>query len=456
MKTPHPVQGREALNTLLLYFNKIFKAVCQQYSNYSELSPIKGTTHYPPALLYQPQAISAIRSGCQFQHQGAIILQIYMAKRVFFILALSMFASMLGVGIVSPLLPLYAQDLGATGTQLGIIFAAYGISNSILTPIMGRLSDRRGRKPFLSIGLASYAIISLGYVWAANVPQLTLVRLLMGVAGAMIIPIAMAYIGDLSPEGEEGKWMGYANAAFFSGFAIGPLLGGALAERFGMNASFYAMGGLCLLAFLVAVLFLPGIEQRKIGEKGHLSLKDMSTSPMVRGLFSFRLVQAVARGGIMTFLPIFAATRIGLGPTLIGILLTVNFVPMIALLALGGRLADKFNRKTLVILGNLTYLITVALIPLAHTFWQQLWLCFPRAIGGAISMPAATALTVEEGRKFGMGSTISILMMAMGVGMAIGPPLSGVIADLVDVNAVFYFGGAAGLIGTGLFAWFTR
>ena len=250
--------------------------------------------------------------------------------------------------------------------------------------------------------------------------------------------------------------MGYANAAFFSGFGIGPLLGGALAERFGMNASFYAMGGFCLLAFLVAVLLLPESRQRKIGEKSRLSFREMSTSPMVRGLFSFRLVQAVGRGGLMTFLPIFAATSIGLGPTRIGILLAVNMLPMMVFIVFTGRLADRFNRKAMVIIGNLMYLITLALIPLANTFWQQLWLCFPRAIGSAISMPAATALTVEEGRKFGMGSTISILMMAMGVGMVLGPTLSGVIADSVGVNAVFYFGAAAGLIGTGLFIWFTR
>ena len=379
-----------------------------------------------------------------------------MIKKVFPILAVSIFSAMLGVGLVSPLLPLYASDMGASGIQLGIIFAGYGISNSILTPIMGRLSDRRGRKVFLSIGLLTYSILSLGYVWAANVPQLVLVRLLFGAAGAMIIPIAMAYIGELSPEGEEGKWMGYANAAFFSGFGIGPLLGGALAERFGMNTSFYAMGLLCLLAFLVTVLFLPEIRQRRIGEKVRLSFKEMSASPMVRGLFSFRLVQALGRGGIMTFLPIFAAASIGLGPTLIGVLLAVNMLPMMALLPLAGRLADRFNRKALVIIGNLIYLITLALIPLANTFWLQLWLCFPRAIAGAISMPAATALTVEEGRKFGMGSTMSILMMAMGIGMAVGPPLSGVIADLVDINAVFYFGAAVGVIGTGLFVWFTR
>jgi len=361
-----------------------------------------------------------------------------MIKKVFPILAVSIFSAMLGVGIVSPLLPLYASDMGASGPELGMIFASYGIVNTVATPIMGKLSDRRGRKIFLCIGLLAYTIFSLGYVWAANVPQLVLVRLLFGAAGAMITPIAMAYIGDLSPEGEEGKWMGYANTAFFSGFGIGPLLGGTLAERFGMNASFYE------------------IRQRKIGEKVRLSFKEMSTSPMVRGLFSFRLVQALGRGGMMTFLPIFAATSIGLGPTHIGILLAVNMLPTMVLLVFTGRLADRLNRKALVIIGNLMYLITLALIPLANTFWQQLWLCFPRAIAGAISMPAATALTVEEGRKFGMGSTMAILMMAMGIGMAVGPPLSGVIADLVDVSAVFYFGAAVGLIGTGLFVWFTR
>lgn len=379
-----------------------------------------------------------------------------MIKKAFPILAVAIFSAMLGVGLIVPLLPLYAQDLGATGTQLGILFAGYGISNSVFTPIMGRLSDRKGRKLFLCIGLACYTVFSLGYVWAADVLQLTLVRVAQGAAGAMIIPIAMAYIGDLSPKGEEGRWMGYANAAFFSGFGIGPLLGGVLTERFGMDASFYSMGGLCLLALLVTVLFLPESSQRSVGEEGHLSFKKMSTSPMVRGLFSFRLVQAMGRGGLMTFLPIFAATYIGLGSTLTGVLLAVNMLPMMLLSGPAGRLADRFNRKALVIVGNLIYLVTLALIPLAHTFWQQLWLCFPRAIGGAISIPAATALTVEEGRKFGMGSTTSILMMAMSLGMVIGPTLSGVIADSVDVNAVFYFGAAVGIIGTGLFAWFTK
>ena len=85
-----------------------------------------------------------------------------MIIKTFIILALCMFSATLGIGIVSPLLPLYARDLGATGIWLGIIVAAYSLSNSIAVPIVGRLSDQKGRKAFITFGLLAYAIISLG------------------------------------------------------------------------------------------------------------------------------------------------------------------------------------------------------------------------------------------------------------------------------------------------------
>jgi len=379
-----------------------------------------------------------------------------MIKKVFPILALSMFSSMLGVGIVVPLLPIYADNLGATGIWLGIIFAAYHVSNTIFTPIAGRLSDHRGRKLFLVIGLLSYSIISLGYVWAGNAPQLSLIRLLQGMAGAMVIPIAQAYVGDISPKGEEGKWMGYANAAFFSGFGFGPIIGGVLTEHFGMNTAFYSMAGLTLLAFLIAILFLPEVIQRKTEGSRRLSFKKISQSSMVRGIFSIRLTQALGRGGLMTFLPIFAGIYLDLSTTLIGILVAINVLSMSLLAPLGGRIADRFSRRALTVLGNIIFLGSLAVIPLAHNFWQLLVVCLAQGFGGAISIPAATALVVEEGRKYGMGSTIAVFMMAMSLGMTIGPLLAGAMADLVDINSVFYSGAAIGLIGTSLFIWFTR
>jgi MFS family permease len=377
--------------------------------------------------------------------------------KVFPILGLCVFSSTLGIGIVSPLLPLYVKDMGATDIWLGIIVAAYFASNSIATPIAGRLSDRRGRKILLTIGLVAYSLVSLGYVFAHTPAHLALVRLVQGLAGAVTVPIAMAYLGDLSPKGEEGKWMGYANAAFFSGFGFGPLMGGILTEHFGMTVTFLTMGGLNLLAAIIALAFLPEVTPRGRGgdDSPQLSFKKMGASGIIKGLFSFRLVQALGQGGITAFLPIFAAA-IGLSTSLIGILLTVNILSVTAVMPLGGVIADRFSRKTLTILGGILSAILLVAIALTGDFIQLLVVLLIQGIGVALSMPAATALVVEEGRKFGMGSTMSVFYLAMGIGMALGPIISGGIAEAVDVSWVFYFGAIMGFIGTGCFVWFAR
>jgi len=376
-------------------------------------------------------------------------------QKVFPVLALCIFSATLGIGIISPLLPLYVRDMGATGVGLGVIMACYAISNSVVVPFIGRLSDRKGRKVFLTIGLLAYALISVGYIYAGNVIHLSVVRLCQGIAGAMTTPVAIAYLGDLSPEGEEGKWMGYANAAFFSGFGFGPLIGGMVTEHLGQTAAFLILIGLNLLAFLIALIFLPEARQRKTGEEFNLSFREMARSDMVKGLFSFRLAQAIGRGGISAFLPIFASLM-GLSISVIGILLTVNVLAVTLLAPLGGRVADKFNRRNLIILTNIIFTAILVTIPLADSFWTLLGLLLIQGLSASIAMPSATALVVEEGRKYGMGSTMSMFFLAMGVGVAIGPIISGVIRDSLDISAVFYFGAFMGIVGTGLFIWFTR
>ena len=272
----------------------------------------------------------------------------------------------------------------------------------------------------------------------------------------MIIPIAQAYVGDISPEGKEGTWMGYFNASFFTGFGFGPLFGGVLTDHFGMNAAFYVMGSLNLLALLVAAFFLPEIDRRKMATSPRTPFREMSTSGGIKGLFSFRLAFAMGRGTFVTFLPIFAGIYIGLPPSQIGILLTVNILVMSLLQIYGGNIADRFNRRVLVIAGGIINVIFLALIPLGSSFGQLLAICLLGGLGGAVSIPAASALIVEEGKKFGMGSAIAVFAMSMSIGMAIGPIVSGVIADFINLNTVFYFGAAIGLIGTTLFIWLTK
>jgi len=379
-----------------------------------------------------------------------------MIKRVFPILALSIFSSTLGIGIVAPLLPLYAESMGASGVWLGAIFAGFSITRTIFMPVFGRLSDRNGRKKFITIGLLAYAVISPCFVWADTVHLLFLMRLLHGAVSGMVLPIALAYIGDLSPEGEEGRWMGYANAAFFSGFGFGPLMGGILTEHFGMDIAFFTMGALNLFAFFVAVLFLSEISREKSVAMPRPSFKKMAASSVMKGLFSYRLAVSSGRAIFTVFLPILAAIGLGLSLTHVGVLLAVN-VLLVSLLGIpSGRLADRFSRRGLVVLGCIIYFTYLVLIPQAHNFWYLLAVCIFGSLGAAISLPAASAIMVNEGRKFGMGSVITTVSVAMSMGMAVAPILGGVIVDFTNIDSVFYFAAGIAFVGTSLFAWFNR
>ncbi len=378
-----------------------------------------------------------------------------MISKVFPILAISIFTCMLGSGIVVPLLPLYAESLGASGLWLGLIFAAFPFSRILATPVFGRLSDRKGRKLFISIGLLAYAIISFGFIYTNTVSQLILMRFLHGLAGALILPIAQAYMGDISPPGEEGKWMGYANAAFFSGFGFGPLIGGVLSEHMGMDAAFLAMGVLSLLAFTITIFFLPSIKPRQ-STTSYPSFGEMSRSGMIIGLFSFRLTLSLGRSIFFIFLPILATYSLGLRPSLVGILLAVNILLMSLLGIPSGRIADRLSRRFLVVVGCLVSSMFLVAVPLGNTFGLLLALAVLGSVGNAIAIPAASALAVEQGRKYGMGSSIALFSMAFSIGMVVGPIAGGVIADFTGINSAFYFGAGITLVGAGLFTWFSR
>ena len=328
------------------------------------------------------------------------------------------------------------------------MFAGFSICNAVVTPFAGRLSDSRGRKFILGIGLFAYSLTSFAYIWADNVPTLILVRAVQGAAAGMVLPIAQAYVGDISPEGQEGRWMGYFNAAFITGFGVGPLMGGIITEHFGMSYAFSAMGVLNFLAFVLVSLMLPEHGRKITLISTRESLKMMRGNRVVQGTFTFRMAFGVGRGIFSAFLPIYAGITLGLSPSLVGTLLAFNILLMSALQLYGGRLADRLDRKVLVIVGGVINLLAMALIPLTGSFWQVLAVCALGGAGGALNMPAISALMVEEGRKSSMGMAMAALTIAFSMGMAIGPVMAGAIVDSVGIPYAFYFGAAVALAGT--------
>lgn len=366
-----------------------------------------------------------------------------------------MLISMLGFGIVVPLLPIYADQLGASALEIGFINAGFSLALLAALPIMGRLSDRSGRKVFLCSGLALLTVASLGFIWAQTPLQLIIVRVFQGIGASMHLPIAQAYLGDITPKGEEGRWMGHFGAILFGGMSIGPLFGGVLTDLFNINTTFLAMAALCLVGLVATIIFLPEVAKRTVTEKQVGAFTGLRKSNILKGAFAFRMANGFGMASVMTFLPLLASRNLGLSVSLIGLLIASR-TPLALLQSYTGTLADKYGRRGLVVAGGAVAVIFIALMPTAGGFWPLLIMHALMAIGIAFAMPANTAYVVEEGRIFGMGASMALFMMAMQVGMGFGPIMLGGIVDFMGVESAFYSAAIILVMGIAAFIWFTR
>ena len=378
-----------------------------------------------------------------------------MDKKAFFILVATMVISMLGFGIVVPLLPIYADQMGASALEIGFINAGFSLMVLITLPFMGRLSDRFGRKRFLLAGLSILTMASLAFIWAQNPTQLILVRIFQGVGASMHLPIAQAYLGDITPKGEEGKWMGHFSAILFSSMSIGPLFGGALTDLFSINTTFLVMSALCFTGLIATFLFLPEVKERVVSLRNGSAFEGLKKSRIMKGVFAFRMTIGFSMACIMTFLPLFGSQNLGLSVFLIGVLIASR-TPLALLQSYTGMLADKYSRRGLVTMGSIGTIVFIALMPLAGGFWPLLVMHALVATGTAFAMPAATAYVVEEGRIFGMGVSMALFMMAMQIGHGVGPVLLGSIVDAMGIESAFYAAAIILLLGIGAFIWFSR
>ena len=377
-----------------------------------------------------------------------------MNKKAFAVLVGSMFISMLGMGIVSPFLPIYANTLGATSLQVGLVQAAFNITGIGTLLFVGRLSDRFGRKSFLSGGLSILAISSVGLMYSNDIVHLIIWRFVQGLGASAHLPIAQAYLGDITPEGNEGKWMGYFNAVLFAGMGAGPLVGGVITDAFSIKTTFLVMAVLNVVGLIATLIFLKEMP-RKTATSGHTSYMAPLKSRTMQGVLWYRMTTGIGTASLMAFMPLFAGLRIGLSASLIGILLAARS-PISILQSYTGRLADKWDRRSMVIWGGIAASITIALLPATGGFWPLLIVYISVTLGQAFAMPAANAYVVHEGRAYGMGASMTLFMMAMQTGNGIGPIILGKIGDEIGLAAVFYTAALCTALGVALFAWMVR
>ena len=380
-------------------------------------------------------------------------------KNIFGILFFSMFGTVTGVGIVVPLLPIYAHDLGASGLYIGLIFGAFSISRTFLLPYFGRKSDQKGRKPFIVAGLFAYTVVSLAFMLSNSVESLIALRFLQGIASAMIMPAVQAYVGEITPTGREGFTMGLFNMSMFLGLSIGPLIGGIIRDRFSLGTSFASMGFLTFLGFMLSFFLLPPTKSERVVSRGiePLPWKWVLQDKEMAGLFFFRLAYAACIGVIWSFLPVLADVEFSLSSSSIGILVAIGVFSSGLLHVPMGFMADRVNRKMMVVAGGLIITYAIFSFDWADSYGDLLSASMLFGLGGGVSMPALMALAVLKGGEIdGMGSVMGLLAMAHSLGMLAGSLLAGLMMDVSRLRNAFPAGAVMMMLCLGLFMLLTH
>ena len=375
-----------------------------------------------------------------------------MDQRVFYTLNIAVFTSMLGMGIVLPFMPIYARTLGATGITIGIFFASFPLAQMVFMPMIGRLSDRHGRKMFMALGLFGSSLLSLWYVYAPNMLYLTLGRFLQGAAVALTLPIATAYVGDIAPPEKRGTLMGIFNLSMTSSIGLGPLVGGWLSDQYGMEFSFYWMCLLNALACVLVLILLPKSHPAERATTRQASYRQLLARPRVKGLALYRVVNTIQMGLWFSFLPLLGTELLQLNHTRIGWALACYMLVSSLVQVPFGRMADRFSKRLLIITSGLIGSFVFSFMFFVWTFWHLMLIAAVTGAMGAMAMPALNALAVEEGQDGNMGAVMGMLNMAMSVGMMLGPVLGGLLLDVSGLRPLFLFGAVAGLLGTFGFA----
>jgi MFS transporter, DHA1 family, tetracycline resistance protein len=366
-----------------------------------------------------------------------------------------------GFGIVLPLLPFYAERFGASGIQIAVLVFSYSLAQLLLAPVWGRLSDRYGRRPILIIGLLGSAASYLVFAYAGSIPALLLSRTMAGVGGANI-PVAQAYIADVTTPAQRAGGMGLIGAAFGLGFIFGPAIGGILAPV-APEAPGLAAAGLCagnaFLAFFLLPESLPPEARAARRPPPRTAPALRSRLDGARAVFRNReflrvlgltFLFTAAFSSIHPIFPLFASDRLGLDERGVGWLF--SYMGLVSALMQGvvvRLLAPRIGERGLLRLSGVPFVLGLVLIAASSTLPALLLALLLLGIGFGGTLPSLVSLLSRavppelQGGSLGVGQSVSALARVA------GPLLGGAAWDLTGPSSPFLAGavlaGAAAL-----------
>jgi MFS family permease len=379
-----------------------------------------------------------------------------------------------GLAGLLPSLPLYVEYFGANGQQIGFVIASFAIGLLGARPAMARLTDRRGRKPALVIGMVAIAIAPLGYLLVQFLPSFTLALTLLGQPISIHSPIVLlmlvraghgisiaafvtgysALVADLAPPHQRGELISYMSLVNPIGMALGPALGGYLQAWSGFSLVFVSMAALGTIGLLCATAVK---EPHRDASQATRAASNLSQKPFWSLLFTppvripalVLLLVGLAFGSLVAFIPLYAReNQLSLN---VGLIYTSSALASFVVRIIAGPASDRYGRGRFISMGLILYALAMSLLWQAHS---EVWVLLAgtvQGLGGGILIPMIATLMADRSHPEERGLMFGLCLTGFDVGIAMAGPLMGWFADLTSYRDIFGLASLMSVLGLLIF-----
>ncbi|WP_220222404.1 MFS transporter [Haloplanus salinus] len=367
---------------------------------------------------------------------GGLAVVPWRSSTLYVILSCSLMGVM-GVSLISPVLPDLRPVFGVTDAQVGLVITAYTLPGVVVTPFVGLAADRLGRRRVVVPLLVLFAVAGAGVAFARTFAEVIALRFLQGVGASALITLAVTLIGDVYDGPRRDAVIGVNGSTIGTGAAFYPLLGGALAGiRWSAPFLFFGVGAVVAVAAVVA-LDEPDAE-RSTDVRTYLTrLRAVATLPQALGVFvALFAAFLIFYGAVLTVLPLLLRDAYALGAGRIGATLSAVAVASAVVSSQYGRLSDRLTAPRLVAVGFVAYGLGLFGVRLAPSPLAVAAALLVFGVGFGVAMPAidTTVVTlVDDDLRAGvMGLRTSVLRL----GQTVGPVAFTATADVAFENTV--------------------
>jgi len=366
---------------------------------------------------------------------------------------LTVFIDLLGFGILIPILPTFAKkELFVDETAIGIVVAIYSFVQFIFNPILGRLSDKYGRKPLIVISLFINAIGYVLFALTTSYILLLVSRIVAGIGGSSI-SVAQAYIADVTTKDNRAKGMGVIGAAFGLGFVFGPLMGGFLAT-YGYMVTGFASATFSILAFILTILLLPesNVNRKALTETKRklidvYGLKNVFAKPERAMLIFLYFVLTFSFANIYGTFALLGLQVYGFSDLQNGFMFgIIGLTSAIVQGGLIGRISKLVSKKNILKIGSFFMMVSLALIPYGDTFLGLAIICIFLALGTSVFQPTVLSLISEVTRETEQGVTLGVNQSVSAFARVLGPLWGGFAFEFLGYPYPFLTGAVFTLI----------